>query len=288
MRSEKTVDAFDIARYTQRPSFLHSLFELRFPMEAALFWIHGIHHSWPHVAQHGNRKSVMFVPGFMAGDMSLAPLAGLCKWLGHKTFFTGIRSNSNCPRETVAHLERHLERIHGDEGRVAIIGQSLGGVYARELAARRPDLVERVITLGSPIRLVEDSANPLVVATARLVAKLRNMDDGCLTQSCSCGMMVTERHPGEIPTTVLYSKTDGVVHFDSCIDRTGAKTVENIEVKASHVGMGVNTEVFKIVASRLASPARARSSSSDSSLRLRRREVTPQLLDNIDALTLLP
>ena len=87
-------------------------------------------------------------------------------------------------------------------------------------------------------------------------------------------MMVTERHPGEIPTTVLYSRTDGVVHFDSCIDRTGAKTVENIEVKASHVGMGVNTEVFKIVASRLASPARPRSSRPDSSMRLRRREVT--------------
>src|SRR5580698_5414709 len=183
MRSEMTADAFQDARFAQRPSLLHSLFELRFPMEAAMFWVHGIHQSWPHVAQHGNRKAVMFIPGFMAGDMTLAPLAGLCRWLGHKTFFTGIRSNSNCPRETLMHLERHLEHIHEDEARVVIIGQSLGGVYARELAARRPELVERVITLGSPVRLVEDSANALVVVMARMMGHLRNKEAGCLTSA---------------------------------------------------------------------------------------------------------
>jgi triacylglycerol lipase len=268
----------DASHYTRRPALLHSLFELRFPMEAALFWLHGIHHPWPHVGRGGNRKSIMFIPGFMAGDMTLVPLAGLCRWLGHKTFFTGIRSNSNCPRQTLMHLERHLERIYEDEGRVVIIGQSLGGVYARELAARRPDLVERVITLGSPIRLVEDSANALVIAMARLVATLRNMDDGCLTASCSCGMMLVERHPGEVPTTVVYSKTDGVVHWESCVDRSGAKTVENVEVMASHVGMGVNTDVLRVVAERLARDPRPATPHSNPVVRLmRRRESQPQL-----------
>ena len=276
MRSDKTADAIDAARYAKRPSLLHSLFELRFPMEAALFWVHGLHHPWPHGAQHGHRKSVMLIPGFMAGDMTLAPLAGLCRWLGHKTFFTGIRSNSNCPRETLMHLERHLERIYEDEGRVVIIGQSLGGVYAREIAARRPERVERVITLGSPVRLVEDSANALVITMARLVSRLRNMDDGCLTQSCSCGMMLMERHPGEGPTTVLYSKTDGVVHWESCVDRSGAATVENLEVMASHVGMGVNTDVFRVVAERLARAPRPLAPSA-SMTRARRRQLDPQL-----------
>jgi triacylglycerol lipase len=246
------VDETDAARYAQRPSILHSFFELRFPMEDALFWIQGIHHPWPHVAEHGNRKAVMLIPGFMAHDLTLAPLAGICKWLGHKTFFTGIRSNSNCPRETLLHLERHLERIYDDEGRVVVIGQSLGGVYAREIAARRPELVERVITLGAPVRLVEDSANAVVVAMARLMGHLRNKEAGCLTSSCACGMMLVERNLGEIPTTVIYSKTDGVVHWESCIDRSGAKTVENLEVSASHVGMGMNTEVLRIIADRLA------------------------------------
>ncbi len=247
-------------------------------MEAAFFWVHGIHHRWPHVGKDGHRKSVMLIPGFMAGDMTLAPLAGLCRWLGHKTFFTGIRSNSNCPRETMLHLERNLERISEDEGRVVVIGQSLGGVYARELAARRPELVERVITLGSPVRLVEDSANALVITMARLVSRLRNMEEGCLTQSCSCGMMLQERHPGEVPTTAIYSKTDGVVHWESCVDRSGAKTVENLEVKASHVGMGVNTEVFKIVAARLAGEPRPLGRSTPPAARIRRRETTSSQL----------
>ena len=249
------VDEID-ARYAQRPSLLHSLFELRFPMEAALFWIQGIHHPWPH-ADAGNSKAIMMIPGFMAHDMTLAPMAGICRWLGHRTFFTGIRSNSNCPRETLIHLEQHLERIYDDEGRVVIIGQSLGGVYAREIAARRPELVERVITLGSPVRLVEDSANALVIAMARMMGRLRSREAGCLTPSCACGMMLIERDLGEIPTTVIYSKTDGVVYWESCIDHSGGENVENLEVMASHVGMGVNTEVLRIVADRLAMAPRS-------------------------------
>jgi pimeloyl-ACP methyl ester carboxylesterase len=123
---------------------LSRLFEFRFPVEAAvLFWSYGIHQSFPHV-DDCNRKIVMMIPGFMAGDLTLAPLAKFCEWLRHKTFFTGIWSNSRCPREMVLHLERNLEEIHVSFGRVVIIGHRLGGMYALELAARRPDLIERV------------------------------------------------------------------------------------------------------------------------------------------------
>jgi hypothetical protein len=278
MRSELTRGEIEESRSGQRPSFLHSLFELRIPMEAALFWVHGIRHQWPHVAKHGNRKSIMLIPGFMAGDISLAPLAGLCRWLGHKTFFTGIKSNSDCPRETVRLLDHHLKRIHEDEGRVTVIGQSLGGVYARELGARRPELVERIITLGSPIGISEDSTNPLVIAIARQVAKLRKLEDGCLTQSCSCGMTTAERIPDEVPTTVVYSKTDGIVHWDSCIDRSGGKNVEHIEVMSSHCGMGLNTDVLKVVADRLASAPRPTATRPKPVVRQsRRREAIAQL-----------
>ena len=278
MRSELTTGESDASRPGQRPSFLHSLFELRAPMEAALFWVYGIHHQWPYVAKHGNRKSIILIPGFMAGDTSLAPLAGLCRWLGHKTFFTGIKSNSDCPRETARRLEQHLERIHEDEGRVVIIGQSLGGIYARELAARRPELVECIITLGSPVRLSDDSASPLLVAMALQVAKLRKLEDGCLTRSCPCGMAMAERIPDEVPTTVVYSKTDGVVHWSSCVDRSGGNNVENIEVMASHCGMGLNTDVLKIIADRLAKAPRPTARRRVPVVRqVRRRETIPQL-----------
>jgi triacylglycerol lipase len=251
------VGAAEPAQAAQRPLLIHSLFELRFPLEAALFWIHGIHHPWPRV-EESNRKTVMMIPGFMAGDLTLTPLAVFCRWLGHRTSFTGIRSNSKCPRETLMHLESHLERVHAaSQRRVVIVGQSLGGVYARELAARRPDLVERVVTLGSPIRAVEDSSNPLVVAAARMIAILRGMKDGCLTSACRCGMALVERPAGEVPTTVVYSRTDGVVHWQSCIDRSGNAAVENVEVMASHVGMGLNADVYRVLAERLAAAPRA-------------------------------
>jgi triacylglycerol lipase len=198
----------------------------------------------------------MLIPGFMAGDLTLAPLAKFCEWLGHKTFFTGIWSNSRCPREMVLHLERNLEEIYASFGRVVIIGHSLGGMYALELAVRRPDLIERVITLGSPVRSVGDSSHPLVLATARLISILRGMDHGCLTPSCACIKDLVERHPGEVPTTAMYSRTDGVVHWESCVDQSGATTVENVEVKGSHIGMAVNADVYRVVADRLAMPPR--------------------------------
>ena len=276
--SELMAGEVEESRTGQRPSFLHSLFELRVPMEMALFWVYGIHQQWPHVAKHGNRKSIMLSPGFMAGDSSLAPLAGLCKWLGHKTFFTGIKSNSDCPRETARLLEQHLKRIHEDEGRVVVIGQSLGGVYARELAARRPELVERIITLGSPVELSDDSTSPLLSAMAVRIARLRNLEEGCLTHACPCGMRMSERIPEEVPTTVVYSKTDGVVHWTSCIDRSGANNVENIEVLSSHCGMGLNTDVLKVVADRLARAPRQSATRLMPVVRqVRRREATAHL-----------
>jgi hypothetical protein len=69
-------------------------------------------------------------------------------------------------------------------------------------------------------------------------------------------MDLMEGHPGEVPTTAMYSRTDGVVHWESCVDRSGVTTVENIEVTGSHVGMAVNAGVYRVVADRLAMPPR--------------------------------
>ena len=256
MRYSLTADSTEPAPIARRPSLVNSLFEFRLPVEAAaLLWSYAIHHPRPQVDE-SNRKTVMMIPGFMAGDLTLAPLAKFCEWLGHKTFFTGIWSNSRCPREMVLHLERNLEEIHASFGRVVIIGHSLGGMYALELAVRRPDLIERVITLGSPVRSVQNSSHAFVLATARLISILRGMDHGCLTPSSGCIMDLMERHPGEVPTTAMYSRTDGVVHWESCVDQSRSTTIENVEVTGSHVGMAVNAGVYRVVAHRLAMPPR--------------------------------
>ena len=256
MGYSSTADSMEPAPIARRPSLVNSFFEIRFPIEAAvLFWSYGIYQSCPRVDDR-HRKVVMMIPGFMAGDLTLAPLAKFCESLGHKTFFTGIWSNSRCPRETVLYLEGKLEEIHASFGRVVTIGHSLGGMYALELAVRRPDLIERVITLGSPIRSVEHSSHAFVLAAVRIISILRGTDHGCITSSGACIQNLVERHPGEVPITAIYSRTDGVVHWESCVDQSGAATVENVEVTGSHIGMAVNANVYRVIADRLAMPPR--------------------------------
>jgi hypothetical protein len=90
-------------------------------------------------------------------------------------------------------------------------------------------------------------------------------------------MKMAERIPDEVPTTVVYSKTDGVVHWSSCIDLSGAQNVENIEVMSSHCGMGLNTDVLKVVADRLARAPRSTGPRAMLVRQTRRREAISQL-----------
>jgi len=242
----------------KRPSMIDALGELRVPLEASIYWLGALTHPWPHVKLH-NAKVVMLIPGFMAGDMTLAPLANFCRWLGHRAVYAGILSNSECPRETMRKLNARLALAYEKfEQPIVVIGQSLGGVYAREIAREQPDMVERVISLGSPLRMPRNAANLAVQAVARSVAAIRGKADGCLSEACQCGLMLSDESPPDVPTTHVYSRTDGVVHWESCIDLSGAPTVENVEVMGSHVGMGLNADVYRVIADRLAMPRRSR------------------------------
>lgn len=158
-------------------------------------------------------------------------------------------------RKLNARLELAYEKF---DQPIVIIGQSLGGVYARELAREQPELVERVISLGSPIRMPRGHANIAVQYVANTVAVLRGRAHGCLSEQCQCGLMLSDESPADVPTTHIYSRTDGVVHWESCVDLSGSPTVENVEVMGSHVGMGLNADVYRIIADRLALPRRPR------------------------------
>lgn len=237
---------------------IDALGELRVPLEASIYWLGALTHPWPHVKPH-NAKVVMLIPGFMAGDMTLAPLANFCRWLGHRAVYAGILSNSECPRETMRKLNARLALAYEKfEQPIVVIGQSLGGVYAREIAREQPEMVERVISLGSPLRMPRNAANIAVQAVARSVAAIRGKADGCLSEACQCGLMLSDESPADVPTTHVYSRTDGVVHWESCVDFSGAPTVENVEVMGSHVGMGLNADVYRVIADRLAMPRRSR------------------------------
>jgi hypothetical protein len=237
---------------------LDALGEFRVPLEASIYWLGALAHPWPRVAMR-DAKVVMLIPGFMAGDVTLAPMANFCRWLGHRAVYAGILSNSECPRETMRKLTLRLALAYEKfDQPIVVVGQSLGGVYAREIARERPEMVERVISLGSPIRKPRNAANLAVQAVARSVAAIRGKAEGCLSESCQCGLMLSDESPADVPTTHIYSRTDGVVHWESCVDMSGAPTVENVEVMGSHVGMGINADVYRVIADRLAMPRRSR------------------------------
>jgi triacylglycerol lipase len=231
---------------------LDALGELRVPLEATILWLHAWTYPWPR-AGAGRAKTVMLIPGFMAGDITLAPMANFLRMLGHKPAASGIWSNSDCPRKMLDLLSARIERVAERHGiPMVIIGHSLGGVYAREVARRFPHYVERVITMGSPIRRPRHAANLAVQAVANSVARIRGEGEGCLSENCAaCGLTMSAEPPPEVPVTVIYSRTDGIVHWESCFDDSGSPLVENVEVMCSHVGMAINAEVYKVIADRL-------------------------------------
>ncbi|HEY6395798.1 MAG TPA: alpha/beta fold hydrolase [Candidatus Binataceae bacterium] len=239
----------------RRPTLFDALGEFRVPLEATMFWLQALTYPWPRVSP-SDSKVVMLIPGFMAGDVTLLPMANFCRWLGHTAVFGGIWSNSKCPRLTLDQLGTRLAEVSRKyHAPVVVIGQSLGGVYARQLARRFPDRVDQVISLGSPINNPRAAANLAVQAVARTIASIRGRAEGCLSESCACGLSLGDGKPDHVPATVVFSRSDGIVHWQSCIDRSGSPLVENVEVMCSHVGMGLNVDVYRIIAERLARPA---------------------------------
>jgi pimeloyl-ACP methyl ester carboxylesterase len=141
-------------------------------------------------------------------------------------------------------LEERVRDLHRAHGRkVSLIGWSLGGVYAREIAKRCPDSVRQVITLGTPFASLGEGNR------AGTVYKLLNREQSHLTPELEARL----RECPPVPTTSIFSKTDGIVSWRGCIEK---KTVssESVEVSASHLGMGTHYQVLRIVANRLAQP----------------------------------
>ncbi len=141
-------------------------------------------------------------------------------------------------------LERNVRDLHGEHGRtVSLVGWSLGGVYAREIAKRCPQSVRQVVTLGTPFASL-GGAN-----RNDTVYQLVRRDSGQLTPELQSRLR--QRPP--VPTTSIYSKSDGIVPWQGCIEKRTDRS-ESVEVTTSHLGMGSHPEVMRIVAERLAQP----------------------------------
>jgi thioesterase domain-containing protein len=199
---------------------------------------------WP----HGDGHPVLVIPGFLAGPFSTQLLRDVLRRLGYRVYDWGLGYNMGyraSMKETLPARLRHI-RERSDGRKVSIIGWSAGGIYARELARALPDDVRSVITLGSPFRGNHQAS------TAWRVWRVVNRGADA-TESVSESALMRRAEPLSVPTTCIYSKSDGIVAWQCCMSLPARET-ENIEVRSSHLGYGHNLETLTVIADRLAQP----------------------------------
>lgn len=195
----------------------------------------------------GDGHGVLVLPGFMASDSSTVPLRRLLRQLGYDVagweLGRNLKVNNQRVQEMAACVDKLYER---NGGKISIIGWSLGGVFARELAKQMPDKVRQVITLGSPISENRHYTNARPIFEAINGKRPEPMKSGKFRK-------LSDAPP--VPTSTILTKTDGVVHWRGAVQRPGDNPqTENIEVFASHIGLGVNPAVMLAIADRLAQP----------------------------------
>jgi pimeloyl-ACP methyl ester carboxylesterase len=193
-------------------------------------------------ASRGDGHPVIVFPGLMASDFSTRALRRFLRDLGYAAHGWQNGRNLGPSPELAARMVERLHDIRGRYGRrVSLVGWSLGGIYAREIARRFPDDVRQVITLASPFRDVEATNVPRFL---RDVARRRPLPDEADYRRILDA-------PLPMPTTAIYSRTDGIVAWQSCRVDEGPSS-ENIEVESSHLGIGHHPVALLAVADRLA------------------------------------
>ncbi|MEM6708072.1 MAG: alpha/beta hydrolase [Pseudomonadota bacterium] len=199
----------------------------------------------------GDGHTVMTLPGFLASDLSTRALRRVLNLLGYDAHPWELGRNTGRPDLIDSLAARFVDLSDAVGGApISLVGQSLGGVLARELARRYPDRVRMVITLGSPFGLGDgQGTNPLVQSLFERVStsSAEELRDYLLTEDPS--------EPPPVPCAAIYSRTDGVVSWQSCIERDRPNT-DNIEVLGSHSGMAIQPAVLHAVTDRLAQPPR--------------------------------
>ena len=225
----------------QAPSLAMLALEFRAPLEFG-----SLLPAWPALqrAPRGDGHSVLVFPGLSASDATTVPLRGYLGSLGYKT--EGWAQGFNFgPRAGVLEAAKRglQEAFEQSKRKVSLIGWSLGGVYARELAKELPDLVRGVITLGSPF------AGPPKSTNAWRIYELTSGRD-IEREHQNYDLLV----PPPLPTTSIYSRTDGIVAWQGSFQPAshGHAQTENIEVVASHIGLGLNPSAWWAIADRLA------------------------------------
>ena len=215
-------------------------------MEGRAPWEFGIAFAslpWLLQAPRGDGHGVVVFPGLAASDMSTLPLRAFLRERGHDSRGWKLKRNFG-PRAGI--LDQSVEQVREMRRRsgrkVSLVGWSLGGIYAREIAKILPEDVRCVVTLATPF-----TGSPKATNVWRIYELLsgHSLDDPAL--------LAQVRKPPPVPTTSVFSRSDGVVSWRCCLEQS-ASGVENVEIPASHFGIGLNPAAWFAVADRLAQP----------------------------------
>ena len=200
----------------------------------------------------GDGRPVLLVPGFLSGDWSLTVLSNWLERIGYKPHLSGILFNVQDSESLLAGLRHRLVKIESAAGsRVSLVGHSRGGLLAKVLSQRRPQSVEQVITLGAPLADTTD----LALVTRHAVGVVKTANELAYGRRLSAeGRFAHDlRLPPAVPTTSIYTRSDDVVNFRSCL----RPDIPALPVWGSHNGLLVNPEVYRLLGRLLARPRRS-------------------------------
>jgi triacylglycerol lipase len=208
---------------------------------------------------HGDGRTVVLLPGFLAGDFTLGVLSGWLSRIGYTPFGTGMRANVDCMDRALDRVEERVGALHDASGRrVALIGHSRGAHFAKALAHRRPDWISHVISMGAGLDEPLAVSTPIKAIVVGVGAAHRRNDPslpaGCMTGDCTCRAF-SDYHapfPAEIPITSIFTPRDGCLR-QGCFDVPYARRVE---VGGGHVGLAFERRVYAAIADALAAPER--------------------------------
>ncbi|MCP9766391.1 alpha/beta hydrolase [Lacihabitans sp. LS3-19] len=225
----------------RRPSMLLLLSE---PSRALLEWGLNIPFGgFKKKEKTGDGHPVLVMPGFMSSARSTSFLRKYIAGLGYDVYDWGLGRNVG-KIEFLELLIEKIDEIYTTTGeQVSLVGWSLGGVFARQVAKERPEQIRQVITLGSPFSgLTEPNNAAWLYSLITGGKKVKNVNQTFLEDLPL---------PAPVPTTAIYSKEDGVVPWKMCLEKNEDEIHQNIQVRGSHIGLGLNPSVLSIIENRL-------------------------------------
>lgn len=195
----------------------------------------------------GRGRPVLLVPGLLLSDAWLHVLRDWLARCGYVPDLPGIACNIHYSESVLARLEARAEELRATHRRrIAVIGHSRGGMLGVVLARRRPDLVRRVVCMGSPLRAPFD-VHPVTMACVRVAQAFNAVRHG-RTAPVEEPFLDDLAAPATVPTTSIYSRTDGIVFWKACL----RDDVDAVEVEGSHLGLPVNPDVYRLLGTTLA------------------------------------